>query len=285
MAKKDTTKDTGSDKSKAEELADAATSDGDNLAVDHDASGDPSQHGIDHNAAAKDNPARQAVKEQIHDLKHNVGDDEVLGEATLNPASPDPEPEQRVPDAVFDVTPLDPLDSEEAWKEKEKVATGVEDKGQGDIRDGSSFRPTPIPQDPIAAQQMANNAGTIPTSELPDGSIAHGYAPNGVVIEPANAPAPVNPQSDAQTHQQRVMYEEFINKEAEAFVESARIAFIEAKLGGADVELTITGGDAGSDDDTNLSSDIPADRNQDPDFGFAGPDDDRRHDDVDTATI
>lgn len=193
-------------------------------------------------------PPEAQHEEMVDELRDDVdeeGEGEVLGEATLEPIPPPSQPETRVPDASFDVAPLSPEDSEEAWKEKEKVATGVPaPDGQDD--DGTSSSSSPR-QDPIEAAGLHLDSATRTVSENPDGTLAYGLGPNATVISPDEVPAPINPASSADAAKKRTIYENLINQEAAAFARGAEAAYIEAKLAGQEIRIVI--GDQDTPDD------------------------------------
>lgn len=182
-------------------------------------------------------PAQERVNEQIAELREAGEEDAAAegslpGDAVLEPIPPSPI-EEDPPSAEFEVVPLDPLDSEEAWKEKNRVPSG---EAQQPTRYGTVHQPQSADQ----RAAIYADAGGQAVTRNPDGTLTRGIGPNAVIIEPADAPPPVNPLSTQSEQQRRVLYEDLINSEAEAFAADARRQFLNARLGGHDIEITVT---------------------------------------------
>lgn len=230
--------------------ADYSANDGtDKVEVDvvdtgHDAPDRPTGTPHDHNAAGPDSPAHEHVKDQLGDMREDVGKDEVLSQAVLTPVDMEPSPPERAPDVTYEAEPLNPLDSEEAWKEQELVATGVE-AGKGKPADGGPVLPAQAAQTAIDHAELANASANRPVSDI-DGRLTEGISVNSVIVTPDNAPPPINPLTDTDSAQKRIHYENLVNSEAETFGQVARNAYIDAALAGKKVKIVEDTGDEDS---------------------------------------
>lgn len=219
----------------------------------------PAQPGGAEEQVTADPPAYGEVKDQLGDLRtegidaaggkedEGKGDEDVPGTGVLVPIAPELE-EKPQPEVTYDVAPLEPLDSSEAWKEQTRVPTGDADSGADTKRghragEDSKADPhaTPDP-DEFASHPGASieeNAKRYQTvSTRPDGTPTAGIGPNSVVQIPDDVPAPINPLSDSASHQDRVLYENWVNGEAENFANEARTRFINAAIAGKSLSIT-----------------------------------------------
>lgn len=200
----------------------------------------------------------------------DIAPDEVAAQATLTAIPDDPAPVDD-PEVEYEVHTLDPLDSEEAWKEKEVVSVGVDAASAGSVkRSGATQVPTREDelQDPIEAAELANASAVRTVSENPmTGDLVEGVVPDGVVQEPAVGPPPIHANSTQDQHDLRVAYEDFINHNAEAFAAEAKARFIDAALKGEDVH--VASGLAPDDDREGVGGDGMGDSDIAPETAIA----------------
>lgn len=238
----------------------------------------PAQPGGADEQITADPPAYGEVKEQVGQLRKQgidaaggeddgKGDTDVPGTGVLVAEAPEP-PEERQPEVTYDVAELEPLDSSEAWKEQTRVPTGDSQSG-ADVKSGhrageDSKVPPGDPEgdrekfasDPHASiEENAKRYQTISTR--PDGTPSAGIGPNAVVQIPDDVPAPINPLSDATSHQDRVLYENWVNSEAENFANEARSRFINAAIAGKSLSITGDEDDGGEEKADELGVDDP----------------------------
>lgn len=90
---------------------------------------------------------------------------------------------------------------------------------------------------PAAKKAPAKKVEPVEPVEKVDAGVSDPPALTPDIIPPPGDPAPITPSSTPEARQNRALFENFVNREADRFAQEAREAFIAARLAGQTVTL------------------------------------------------